>query len=107
MFRVLSQRPGLAHQGSDTSADGQIDPFNESGLDEGCKAIQLQDNVQVFALTPKHAHDGEFGSTSFATLDKLAIQQVLRNLPMIGASALRAKPVTEMGSDGVEIARMV
>ena len=53
MFRVLSQRPGLAHQRSDTPADGQIDPLNESGLnelrkaipDEAGEALQLQDDI--------------------------------------------------------------
>ncbi len=59
MFGVLSQRPGLSHQRSNTSTDGQIDPFNESRLDELGKAIQLQERIEIFSFTPKHTHDGE------------------------------------------------
>ena len=54
MFGVLSQRPGLAHQGSNTSADGQIDPLNESGLNEGRRVILLQKRIEIFAFAPEH-----------------------------------------------------
>ncbi len=59
-FRILSQRPGFSHQRSDTSAEGEINPFNESYLDELCKAIQLQALIQIFAFAPENAHSGEF-----------------------------------------------
>ena len=74
MFMVLSERPGLAHQGSNAPADRQVDPFNESGLDEGCKAVQGQERIEIFSFPPQHTHGGKFGSTSFVTLlDKLTV----------------------------------
>lgn len=111
MFRMLSQRPGLSHQGSNPSTDGQVDAFDESSLNELSKAIQHQDSIQVFSFTPyhpdaptgHHTHDGKSQLPTFALLDKLTIQQAIRNLPMIGSSAWRTKPVTEMSRDGVEI----
>ena len=59
MFRMLSQRPGFSHQRSNASTDGQVDAFDESSLNELSKAMQLQDIIEVFAITPEHAHDGE------------------------------------------------
>ena len=59
MFGVLSQGPGLAHQRSDTPADGQIDTLNESGLNERSKAMLLQECIEIFAFARQHTHDGE------------------------------------------------
>jgi hypothetical protein len=37
----LGQGPGFAHQGSDGLAEGQVDAFDESGLDEAGEADGL------------------------------------------------------------------
>ena len=94
----------FSHQRGDSPADGQIDPLNESGLNELCKAIQLQEKIEVFAFAPEHAHDSKPRFSTFALLDKLTVQQVIRYLPMIGSSVLWAKPMTEMRRNGVEVA---
>ena len=104
MIGILGQRPGLAHERSNTPTDGQIDTLDESSLDESCKAIPdkagealgFQELVEIFALAPTHTHGSEVGVAAFTAFDELTMQQVFRNLPMISAGTLRAEPTSEM-----------
>ena len=82
MLGVLSQRPGLAHQGSDTPADGQIDTLNESGLNERSKVILRQERIEIFAFAPLHSHDSKSQLPTFSLLDKLAIVNRISNVPL-------------------------
>ena len=104
MIGILSQGPGLAHEGSDASADGEIDALDEGGLNESGETMFFKKLIEILTFAPSHTHRGKFGSAAFVLLDQLAMQQVFRNLPMIGTSALGAEPTSKVGGYGVEVA---
>ena len=49
MFWRLSERPGLAHEGCDAAADGEIDSLNEGGLDCGVEALGSEELIESVA----------------------------------------------------------
>ncbi len=103
VFRGLGQGPGLTHQGSDTPADAQVDPFNEGSLNDRRKAMLLQKIIQVLTITPQHAHDGKGWLATLVTFDKLAVEQIVGNRPVVFSGTLGTGPLAKMGSDRIEI----
>ena len=96
----LGQRPGLAHQRGYRSTDGEIEPFDEGGLNEAGEANGFEFVGQGFALTPEHAGDGVGQLAAAFSFDQLTIEELFINLPVIGASSGRTEPGAEMSSDG-------
>jgi hypothetical protein len=90
----LGQGSGLAHQGGYRSADGEVDPFDESGLDEVGEANGFEFVGQGFALFPEHAGDGVGQLAAAFAFDQLAIQQVFIDLPVIGWSSAVKRIIT-------------
>ena len=74
MIGILSQGPGLAHEGRHAPADGEIDTLDEGGLDESGEAIRFKKLIEILAFAPAHTHSSEFGSATFVLLDQLAMQ---------------------------------
>ena len=96
----LGQGPGFAHEGSDGLAEGEVDPFDEGGLDEAGEADRFEFVDEGFALAPEHTSDSIGQLTTMPVFDELTIEEVIINLPMIGTSSGRSEPGTEVGGDG-------
>ena len=72
----LSQRPGLAHQGGNRSANGEIEPFDEGGLNEAGEANGFEFVGQGFALTPELTGDGVGQLAAAFSFDQLTIEEL-------------------------------
>jgi hypothetical protein len=98
-----NQRPGLAGQGSNALSRGQIDPFDKCRLDDPPESVGFQHIKQLTEFAPRHALHRILGLAPCFALDQLPMPEIIVNYPMVGTCPLRAKPMPEMGCQGVEI----
>ena len=77
MFGRLSKRPGFAPEGCHATADGEIDAFDEGGLNRGIEAVVSEQPVEDAARSPEHASDGEGETIALFTFDQLAVEEIV------------------------------
>ena len=104
VVRRLSERPGFAHEWSDAAANGEIDPLNERGLNIFAEPLVSEQLIEGLAGAPEHSRNCKGKPIAALALDELAVEEIVVDLPVVGAGAFRAEPATKMGSDSVEVA---
>ena len=104
MVGRLGERPGLAHERGNAATDCEIDSLNECGLDVGAEPMVRKQLIEEVARTPEHACNGRIEAVPSLALDELAVEQIVVDMPVVGAGAFRTKPETEVCGDGVEVA---
>ena len=100
----LSERPSLAHERGDTTADRQIHSLNEGRLNRRFEAIVSEQLAKDTARSPEHTSDREGETIALFALDQLAVEEIVGDVPVITPCSFWAKPVAEVGGDGVEVA---
>ena len=78
MFWRLSERSGLAHEGCDAPADGEIDALNEGCLNRGIAAVVGEQLVEDAARSPEHTSEGEGETIALFAFDQLAVAEIVQ-----------------------------
>ena len=78
VFIRLRQRPGPSSQGRNTLPDRQVQALDECCRDRGPQTQLKQKRVELPALAPHHARDGERSLIALSLVppfDQLTVQQ--------------------------------
>jgi hypothetical protein len=99
----LGGGPGAAGQGREALAQGQVEAFDESGVDGTGEAELLKGDLQVFALAELHAPLDFSELTAAIGFDDLAVEQVERHLPFRFAGGGVCEPLAKVSGEGIEV----
>ena len=99
----LSERPVFAHERGHAAADGEVDSLNECGLYCGAEALVSEQLIEDLARSPEHTRDSEGEMVALFALGQLAVEEIIRDMPVVSSCLLRAKPGAEVRGDGVEV----
>ncbi len=102
---LLGGSPGATCQRCHTLTDGQIHPFNKSGVESSRETQSLQGGLESFACSKAHYRCNSHQLAPPVTFLHLAVDQARRHLPLahVPPSATHLKPVPEMGRQSIEV----
>ena len=82
---------------------GQIDPFDEGGVEGTRKAQRLEPVGEAREFAQAHATIDPSESAATIGFHDLSVQQINRDLPPGFAGSDIGDPLTEMGGDSIEV----
>ena len=97
--------PGSTRQSRHAVTDGQIHPFDESGVEPSRQAQPLQGGREICLCPQAHHRRNSHELAPPIAFLHLAIDQARRHLPLahVPPSPTSCEPLAKMGCEGIEV----